>query len=135
MVKITGRKQVTKRLDSMTRISRGVAAALYEVGNAIEVEAERSITTNSVSGKFHVPSAPGSAPNRDTGLLDNNIDTVIVPSRDPKVIVTSHAPYSAALEFGTSKMSERPFMRPATEKHRKDAAKRVAEVVNHIIKN
>ena len=103
------------------RNTQEIVKALYLAGQAIELEAERSITEGSVSGKNHVPSAPGSPPNRDTGVLDSNIETTIVSQSPPTVHVTSHAPYSAFLEFGTSKMAERPFMRPAAQKKRGDA--------------
>ena len=33
--------------------------------------------------------------------------------------IISAAPYSKALEFGTTQMTERPFMQPALEKNRR----------------
>lgn len=105
-----------KRIAKQT--AREVTRALYMVGQQVELEAERSITAGSVSGKFHVPSLPGEPPNRDTGVLDSNIETTVVAQNPPTVHVTSHAPYSAFLEWGTSKMAERPFMRPAVAKFR-----------------
>ena len=33
--------------------------------------------------------------------------------------IISAAPYSAHLEFGTTQMTERPFMQPALEKNRR----------------
>lgn len=113
---------------------RSVAGALYRAGQMIELEAERSITAGSVSGKGHVPSAPGQPPNRDTGRLDGAIDTVLIAQSPPTVEVTSRAPYSAALEYGTSKMAERPFMRPAALKSRDDVTRLVQEAVNITIK-
>lgn len=96
-----------------------VDRALYAAGQVIEVESEISITAGSVSGKGHVPSAPGQPPNADTRLLDTNINTVVVgPGR---VNVEATAPYAGYLEFGTSRMEARPFMRPAAEKKRPEA--------------
>lgn len=115
----------TKHADRLKRMSKNAAQkmvqALYLAGQAIELEAERSITAGSISGKGHVPSAPGTPPNQDTGVLSGNIETHIVAQNPPRVHVTSHAPYSAFLEFGTSKMAERPFMRPAAQKKRGEA--------------
>lgn len=91
-----------------------LARALYRAGQVIESEAEFSITEGAVSGANHVPSVPGEPPNEDTGTLRRNIETEI--GGPNLVTVTSYAPYSAALEFGTSRMAARPFMRPATEK-------------------
>jgi HK97 gp10 family phage protein len=112
-------KSHSARLKKMAKqTAREVTRALYLIGQQVELEAERSITAGSVSGKGHVPSLPGEPPNRDTGVLDSNIETTVVAQNPPTVHVTSHAPYSSALEFGTSKMAERPFMRPAVAKFR-----------------
>lgn len=132
MVRITGDRKHAERLKRLAsaHTSRLVTQGLFAAGKEIELEAERSITEGSVSGKGHVPSAPGSPPNADTRLLDTSIDTVVVGESPPKVHVVSSAPYSAALEFGTSKMAARPFMRPATNKKRRKAAQIVASVLN-----
>lgn len=133
MAKIKGANRFQKRLRGM-RDMKQVVAALYAAGQDIEIEAERSITQGSVSGKGHVPSRPGQPPNADTRYLDTNIETTIEAQNPPTVHVTSHAPYSAALEYGTSKMAERPFMRPAVEKNRKNIAEKVKEAVNITIR-
>jgi HK97 gp10 family phage protein len=95
---------------------RQVGAALFVGGQRVQVEAQTSITRGAVSGKGHVPSKPGEPPNADTHFLANNIETVQVAPL--KVEVSSNAPYSAALERGTSKMASRPFMAPALKKKR-----------------
>lgn len=111
---------------------RTVGAALFAGGQGIQVEAQISITTGAVSGKNHVPSKPGEPPNQDTGVLSNNIETVqVAPLR---VEVSSNAPYAADLEFGTSKMAERPYMRPAVAKRRKEVTFGVRDAVNHVIR-
>lgn len=129
MAKITGVDKHLKRLRGMRDVAKDVTAALYAAGQDIELDAEHSITEGSISGKGHIPSLPGEPPNRDTGTLDTNIETSIEAQSPPTVHVTSHAPYSAALEFGSSKMAERPFMRPATEKNRKKVGQKVAAAV------
>lgn len=112
--------------------AREVLQALYVTGQEIEIEAERSITSGSISGAGHIPSLPGQPPNADTRLLDGSIETTIVDAgSSPVVHVTSNAPYSAFLEFGTSRMAERPFMRPAAEKFR---SKLVGRVKNAVVK-
>lgn len=111
MAKVMGADRVRARFGRMAASRTLTDRALYAAGQAIEIYAEISITRGSVSGKGHVPSRPGQPPNADTRLLDTSIDTVIVgPNR---VDVVSNAPYSAALEFGTSRMEARPFMGPA----------------------
>lgn len=126
MVKITD-SGFRNRLKRMAASRSLTDRALYAAGQAIEIYAEISITAGSVSGKGHVPSAPFSPPNADTRLLDTSIDTIVVgPNR---VDVVSNAPYSAALEWGTSKMAERPFMGPAARAKTKDATDLIARAV------
>lgn len=131
---IKGLDKHVKRLQNMRKAARQVTGALYAAGQDIELDAERSITEGSVSGPGHIPSLPGQPPNRDTGHLDTNIETTVEAQNPPTVHVTSHAEYSAALEYGTSKMAERPFMRPATEKNRKNVSSKVAAAVRVTIR-
>ncbi len=127
MAKITGADRVRQRFTRMAASRSLTDRALYAAGQMIEIEAELSITRGSISGAGHVPSKPGEAPNADTRLLDTSIDTVVVgPNR---VDVVSNAPYSAALEFGTSRMAERPFMGPAARAKTKDATDLIARAV------
>jgi len=108
-------------------MTRYVGKALFAAGEMIQVEAQIGITTGAVSGKNHVPSAPGQYPNQDTGVLGNNIETV---QKEPLLVeVSSNAPYSAALEFGTSRMAARPFMSTARDAKRKEAEQLVKQAV------
>lgn len=118
MVKITGGKAVSAKLKAMSGpdLERRVSAALEAAGEQIEIEAELSITRGSVSGRGHVPSKPGEPPSNDTSTLRNNIETTRIGPLS--IEVSSNAPYAAHLEFGTSKMAARPYMRPAAEKMR-----------------
>ena len=139
MAKIKGADRHTKRLRNMAKSSKQVVAALYSAGQDIEIDAEQSITEGSISGAGHVPSLPGQPPNADTRHLDTNIETSVVAQNPPTVHVTSHAPYSAALEYGHrapdgSWVEERPFMRPATERHRKDIGQKVANAVRTTVR-
>jgi HK97 gp10 family phage protein len=118
-----------KRLTSPEAIN-GVGRALFAGGERLQVAAQTSITEGAVSGKGHVPSSPGEPPNADTHRLSDNIETI--QAGPLKVEVSSNAPYSRALEFGTSKMAERPFMRPAAAKTRKEITELVARAVKHI---
>lgn len=116
------------------KAARYIAATLYSIGEQIELDAEHSITEGSISGKGHIPSLPGQPPNADTRRLDTNIETQTVAENPPKVHVTSNAPYSAALEFGTSKMAERPYMRPAAAKNRRKGQQMIRDAINQINK-
>lgn len=75
-----------------------VSKALFRGAQLIQVEAQISISTGSVSGAGHKPSRPGTPPSGDTGVLANNIETV---QKEPLVSeVSSNAPYAAIHEFG-----------------------------------
>ena len=93
-------------------------------------EASFLITQGSVGGLNHVPSLPGQAPNADTGHLHASIH---VEAQGPyKALSVADASYSAALEFGTSRMAERPFMRPAARTVRREAEVLVRAAVKRL---
>lgn len=109
-----------------------VGKALFAGGELIQVEAQIGISSGSVSGKNHVASSPGEFPNQDTGVLSGNIETVQV---EPLLVeVSSNAPYSTALEFGTSKMSARPFMAPSRDAKRDEVQQLVRRAVATAVK-
>ncbi len=111
---------------------RLVGQALFAGGENIQTEAQRLISTGSVSGKGHVASAPGEAPNYDTGVLSANIETT---QPEPlRVLVTSKAPYASPLEFGSSRMAERPYMRPARDNKRREVVDLVQEALSVAVK-
>ena len=131
-MKITGMKAHKARLKRIRgpQMVREVGKAVYVASDLLKVEAQISITTGAVSGKSHVPSAPGEPPNADTHNLSDKIENA---KTGPLTAETSaNAEYSAALEFGTSKMAERPYMRPAAQKTRPKARKLVAAAVKKV---
>lgn len=111
-----GREQLRRRLRFYTSNEfRDLAGSLvHEYADRIRAEAQVSISRGSVSGKNHVPSKPGEPPNFDTGFLAGAI--INEPTGPLTAEVAALAPYSAALEFGTSKVAARPFLRPARDK-------------------
>ena len=103
-----------KILSGQNRIIKAAGRVLYVGADMIRAEAHRSISRGSRSGKKHKPSAPGEPPNRDTGVLQAHLRAELVSPLEAQV--ASEAPYAAALEFGTSKMEARPYLRPARDK-------------------
>ena len=103
-----------KILSGQNRIIKAAGRVLYVGADMIRAEAHRSISRGSRSGKKHVPSSPGEPPNRDTGVLQAHLRAELVSPLEAQV--ASEAPYAAALEFGTSKMEARPYLRPARDK-------------------
>ena len=135
MPKISGADRVTAKLAAglgPETIAK-VGAALFAGGEEIRAEAAHLITQGAVSGKHHVPSAPGEPPNEDSGTLRTHIETTqVAPLR---VEVSSNAPYAVALEAGTSKMAPRPYMAPATEHKRKAVVDLVRAAVSAAVKS
>lgn len=79
----------------------------------------------SISGPS--PSAPGEPPGVVSGTLRRSITHEV--ERGPSGVVGrigTNVEYSIPLEFGTSRMSARPFMRPGLEKGKKQIAKILA---------
>lgn len=131
---LKGARAHIRRLNALASAAaeRDIGKALFAGGELIQTHAQRSITAGAVSGKGHVPSRPGEPPNQDTGVLANSIETT-QPST-LRVLVTSNAGYSAALEFGTSKMAARPFMRPARDAKRKEVKTLVEQAMARAVK-
>lgn len=121
------------RLQRMRRAQSDVYKSLYASGEIIRRDAADSIKAGAISGPLHVPSAPGEPPNADTHQLDLSIDVRVNPGAKT-VSVVSLAPYSAFLEFGTSKMAARPYMRPALERNRNRVVLGVVNAVNRAIR-
>jgi HK97 gp10 family phage protein len=134
VARIRGAKEHAERLRRLTGAGarKRIGQVLFVAGDAIAVDAAISITNGAVSGKGHVRSRPGEAPNADTHQLDRGIITVQVAPLH--VQVQSNAPHSNDLEFGTSKMAERPFMRPAVAKNRDSVIDSVRAAVSQIVR-
>lgn len=109
-----------------------VGKALFAGGEIIRAETAHLITLGAVSGKHHIPSLPGEPPNEDTGVLRTNIETT--QTAPLRVEVSSNAPYASYLEFGTSRMAPRPYMRPATRAKKDEVVMLVRRAANEAIK-
>lgn len=72
-------------------------------------------------GKMHRASAPGQPPAKDTGTLQSSIEYKV--TKDGETIsglIGSSADYAIYLEFGTSRMAARPFLRPVLENNKEE---------------
>lgn len=151
-------------------IQRQVSASIYEIAGDVQADAQISLSTGAVGGKNHVPSAPGSPPNSDTGALADSIEVERVGDLSARVVV--HSPYGAIQELGgtinhpggtpyfmkdgkpvfvsnngygafhhlpktkphTITLPERPYMRPAAEKNRESAQRKIRAAVQLVLK-
>lgn len=116
------------------------ARAVRATAQAIREDAVKSIMAHKSQGREytrgsvkHTASKAGSPPNQDRGTLARNIRVTM--NDDLTADVTSNAPYSEALEFGTSRMGARPFMTPASEgqraKHKERLQKAIMRAESH----
>lgn len=96
---------------------KDVAPFIKNLAFAIEAEMKKLMTgpkhgrTYKRGSSSHTASAPGEAPAVDTGFLINSIRTSI--KSDFEAVIEIPAEYAEGLEFGTSRVAERPFARPA----------------------
>lgn len=97
--------------------------ALESAANTVRNAAIKSIAaeagglpyTRSNPKRSGIASAPGDAPHTDTGNLVNNIQVQRFDKSVDVGIMGDKAPYGKYLEFGTSKLAARPWLRPAYE--------------------
>lgn len=110
------------------------ARAVRATAQAIRNDAIISVKSHLSAGEVytrgtvkHVASKPGSPPNQDRGTLTRNIRVTM--DDDLTADISSNAPYSAALEFGTSNIDARPFMTPAAEGQRVKHKERLQKAI------
>jgi HK97 gp10 family phage protein len=86
---------------------------------------------------LHYPSLPNNPPAVDTGTLrrsitfDVGMDENKVTGRVGSTILDP--PYGAYLEFGTSRMIQRPWLRPALERNQEVIKEHIREGVREIV--
>jgi len=125
-MEIRGLDEFMRRLDGLSAVTRDetIGTALLAGALVLEGYAKAAIANPPKSGKIymhgkvaHQASAPGEAPATDIGQLYDSFST----KRDgAEARVDVHSEYAEALEFGSSKMAARPYLRPAMDEH-KDA--------------
>lgn len=126
-----------KHLRRLARLSgpevvKAAGRVVFVGADMIRAEAFRGVSAGSVSGKNHVPSAPGDYPNRDTGGLQNGFKTEQTGPLSAEF--RSETEYSAALEFGTSKMEARPHVRPARDAKKPTIERLFAQEIGKLVK-
>jgi HK97 gp10 family phage protein len=111
-----------KRLEKNMRDN--IANILLDAANTVKSEAQKLIQTKSSgteqvryrNGKKRIvtAAAEGQPPNTDTGKLVRSIKARKTGQKEASVgIFGQDAPYGKYLEYGTNKMGERPWLRPA----------------------
>ncbi|WP_022697924.1 hypothetical protein [Euryhalocaulis caribicus] len=134
MAKVTGAGRHAKRLKAMQgrKLVSQLGKEVFVAADGVRAEASRLISQGSVQGAKRVPSRPGEPPNWDTGQLAAGL--AAHKTGPLSAVAESTAPYAAHLEFGTSKMAARPYMKPAAQTVGKDLAKRIGGALNFTIR-
>ena len=102
--------------DTLSGIVRRTAVAIErDATRSIEASPTRFNTYARPNGKVHYSSAPGSAPNTDTGVLSGY--NFAHPTGRFSWAIDNDADYALALELGTERVAARPFMGPAVAKN------------------
>lgn len=133
-----GKDAHLRRLKKLSDPTGPANQVLQVLAEKIRTDAKNSLTTNSASGQSggkhqHIPSRPGEPPNNEFGGLSKGIIEQTFPL-ELRAEVRAETEYSAPLEYGTSKMAERPFMRPARDKNLDFAKRLFAEKMSGFVK-
>ena len=109
------KSNVKEVLESMSgdRLGKAVMAGGFVLETAVKISMSASSHSGIVYGG-HRASKEGETPAVDTGILVNSINTELVSSDATSAWaqVGTGVEYAEFLEFGTSRMGPRPFMRP-----------------------
>lgn len=123
-----------KQGEIKTNIGQGLATAC----DLVQRTAQESMTNTKVNTAIsyythnkkipHHPSFPDNPPAVDTGTLRRSITSQVdEPTLTGKV--GSNVEYAPELEFGSSKIAPRPWLRPALEQNEKNIEKILAQAV------
>ena len=132
---IKGLKKLTQRNDQRKKdILNITKRVVLSCTNDVKNTAQESIKQKGTGityrkynpSRVHTASSPNNPPATDTGFLGQNISMNVKAKSDGSVVgqIVSAAPYSKALEFGTTEIVQRPFMGPALRKNKKNILKK-----------
>ena len=131
-LKISNLKEFNKKLNKHIQdnkvkeyVTRGTMMVMNTAKKSIASGGTGELYEKYQPRRSHRASAPNQPPATDTGFLISQI-TMKVKAHKNGVVegsIISAAPYSKALEFGTTQMTERPFMQPALQKNKRKIQK------------
>ena len=127
-LKIDNLKEFNKKLNKHLEDNK-VRAYVTRATRLVQNTAKESIMKGGTGIEYkkyeptrnHRASAPNEPPASDTGFLVSQITMKVKKLANGSIegSIISAAPYSKALEYGTTQMTERPFMQPALEKNKR----------------
>ena len=90
---------------------KDMTPVLLRAADRLRTEYIDRVNEGGGTGKVHVPSKPGEAPNADTGRLVGSAVASVIRKNATQMSV--EAEYAAWLELGTDRMAPRPALVPA----------------------
>lgn len=131
-----------KHLENTKRkVETEAGKALAQCCATIQREAQEGMTNTKIDftktyythnkQKAHHPSQEGNPPAVDTGTLRRSITYTIDESKMVGKVgsTINDPPYGAYLEFGTSRMKPRPWLKPAIEKSKETIEKILGKAI------
>jgi HK97 gp10 family phage protein len=130
-----------KFMDLPDRVEEGTLEGLEALGLMVQNSAREKVLKGPKTGRLykksgsvaHRASAPGEAPASDTGTLVRSIVSE-VQRVALEVIISAGTAYAKMLEYGTRKMSARPFMLPALDTVRNIASRVLTQYIRSKLK-
>lgn len=123
-IKIDGLAAALAKVDAMPgAIERAVQEGLMAVAMVARNDAVRRVLRGPKTGRIyqkydpkrtHQASAPGESPATDLGALAGSILAEPAPGELAANLV-ARMPYAVHLEYGTTRIAARPFLRPAAD--------------------
>ena len=115
MAKIVGGQRIARHLREGAK-GKDLTNVLLKAADRVRTEYIDRVNEGGGTGKAHVPSLPGQAPNTDTGRLVGSVGSQVIKKNIVETFV--EAEYAAWLEFGTDKMAPRPALGPSFDEMR-----------------
>lgn len=119
-VRVNIRPQHLERL-----LSDAAKERLEKAGAILATEAKKSMRRG--GGQEGEPSAPGEPPNVQSGTLRSSIQSAI--ENETTVVVGPTEKYGKYHEFGTRMHPQRPFMRPAYDRKKREILEQFEDMI------
>lgn len=115
MARIAGGQNFARHLRANAN-GKDVTDVLLRAADRVRTEYIDRVNEGGGTGKAHVASKPGQAPNTDTGRLVGSAAAAVVRKNVTETSVD--AVYALPLEMGTDKMAPRPALGPSFDEMR-----------------
>lgn len=130
---VNGGDRWLARLRRAKRVADALDRWAMEGAEVVAAEARDLVNEGGIPPPNHVVSNPYEPPNTEYGDLVAHTNAVDLPEKGTAAAI-SDSDHSLPLELGTSKMFERPFMRPATANKRQHVVTLARNAVNRVTK-